>query len=95
MSKEIHLSFMQILYSGKSHDNRNFIHRWSDGSPVKFTAWDTEQPDNYNDAEDCVTIQIRHGRFQSLLSEDCVTIQIRHDRCQSALLSEDCVTIQW
>ena len=32
-------------------------YQWTDGSPVSFTNWNTGQPDNVNNIENCVEIR--------------------------------------
>ena len=37
--------------------NRDKDYQWTDGSPTNFTNWNTGQPDNYNNVEECAEIR--------------------------------------
>lgn len=47
---------MYSAFSGLNDRNTEGGYVWSDGSPVQYTNWGVNQPDNFHSQEDCVEV---------------------------------------
>ena len=91
MDKAIKAGFSRSLWIGLGDRNVEGGYVWSDGSPVQYTNWYNNEPNNYYGQEDCVEAYLSRN---SKNWNDQTCEQLRYFGCKIKLGRNNCEITQ-